>query len=84
MKVYELHPGMQFRDHFQQRTNTFITMSPHPVYNGFQLVIWRLGSGEFSFDALRATQELLGTSIEFIPGDLEIWRSNVKEAIGIK
>lgn len=78
MKVSELHPGMQLKDPIMGQVNTFIAQCSHPYYHGLQLVIWRLGNGELSFDALSAQQVLFGDPI---PGNLETWKQNVKEAM---
>jgi hypothetical protein len=46
------------------RRAVFVTRSPHPLYSGLLLVIWRLLEGvdqlddEWSFDALRPDQEV--------------------------
>lgn len=41
-----------------QPTATFITATPHPLFPGLQLVIWRMDDGTTSLDALAATQEV--------------------------
>ncbi len=36
----------------------FIARADHPVYRGLQLVIWRMGTGRWSHDALDPRQDV--------------------------
>lgn len=54
--VAELQPGMVIAH--TGRTATVITTCPHPLYQGFTLVVWRLSDGTVSFDALSPRQEV--------------------------
>ena len=52
MRVIDLIPGMKIEG------NTFMAQVRHPLYLGFQLVVWRLTDGELSLDALSPIQEV--------------------------
>lgn len=54
--VIDLLPG-NVVDHFG-RSATFITQCPHPKYDGFALVVWRLDDGTTSLDALSPLQHI--------------------------
>jgi len=41
-------------------TAVFVGSMPHPLYMGLRLVIWRMGDGSWSHDALSAQQEIQG------------------------
>lgn len=60
VRVEDLKPGMLVRQ--AGREAVFIAQSQHPLWPTLQLVIWRLLDdglpGEWSFDALRAIQEV--------------------------
>ena len=53
--VADLIPGDLVRNGGMEAV--YITQSPHPLYPGLRLVIWRLGEG-WSFDALDSRQEV--------------------------
>lgn len=64
MKVCDLTPGTRVTN--SGNTWVFIGQMPHPLFAGFQLVIWWKDGPEldlYSFDALRSRQAL--------PGDIE-------------
>lgn len=54
--VAELQPGMVIAH--TGRTATVITTCPHPLHQGFTLVVWRLDDGTTSLDALSPRQEV--------------------------
>lgn len=58
MIVKELLSGMVFRH--AGREAVVIAHAPHPDYDGFELVIWKLDDETFSFDALSPIMELPG------------------------
>lgn len=59
VKVSELYPGMVFvNDLDDGRSGTVICTTPHPIFRGFTLVVWKMSDGTMSFDALSLHQEL--------------------------
>jgi hypothetical protein len=56
MKVQDLEPGMTIQN--GPMSAIFIAKAHHPKYPGLMLVIWKLDSGIFSFDALSPHQEV--------------------------
>lgn len=57
-KVEELIPGDYVDAPDLQSSGTFIVQTPHPRYDGLQLVVWRLEDGSWSFDALHRHQDV--------------------------
>jgi hypothetical protein len=53
--VADLVPGDLVRNAGMEAV--YVTQSPHPLYPGLRLVIWRLGDG-WSLDALDSRQEV--------------------------
>lgn len=55
-RVCELLPG----DLVSQAgmSAVFVTHCPHPLYAGLRMVIWRMGDGSWSHDALDAGQDV--------------------------
>lgn len=45
---------------------TYVAQSPHPLYKGLQLVVWRMPDGTWSHDALSPIQEV-GTVVDSTP-----------------
>jgi hypothetical protein len=84
MRVHELVPGMKFelKGFTPIVSGTVICTAPHPVYEGFTLVVWKLSDGTMSFDALSPMQELyMSEWIGQTPIQMqEAW----KKAIGLK
>jgi hypothetical protein len=56
--VWELQPGDLVRQDDTDMEATFITNTPHPLFHGLQLVIWKMPDGSWSLDALRGDQEI--------------------------
>lgn len=84
VRVYELVPGMVFESSFGMREplkGTVICTAPHPVFEGFTLVVWKMSDGTMSFDAL-SPQQVLPT--EWIGQNPIEMKQAWKEAIGLK
>lgn len=78
MRVMDLMPGMVNQVGFQH--GIVIAITPHPVHEGFTLVIWWLVEPKrYSFDALAPMMELPGTVQEFTKETLtENWYKAVR------
>lgn len=64
--VKDLQPG-DIVDH-PMRSATFVMAVPHPLYEGFAMVAWRLDDGSVTFDALSPLQDV-GVARLQLPGD---------------
>lgn len=64
--VGDLEPGDvahgEFDMHGRAGLALFVARTDHPVYNGLDLVVWRMGDGRWSHDALDPRQDI-GTVI---------------------
>ena len=59
MKVADLTPGDLFDVPFRGGTAVFVAqVDPHPIWPYLRLVIWRMGDGSWSHDALDARQDV--------------------------
>ena len=56
--VRELVPGDVVNGPLGIISATFVASTDHPLYEGLQLVIWRMSDGSWSHDALRGDQEV--------------------------
>lgn len=56
VKVFELMPGDRVTH--GDMSAIFVTSSPHPLFDGFTLVIWRLDDKSWMSDALLPVQEV--------------------------
>jgi hypothetical protein len=77
VRVLHLVPGMEIPSPLPGPNPIFIARCSHPFYEGFQLVIWRLGDGTISLDALSVMQDV-GIPVESTYGDR---RANLKKAL---
>ena len=58
-RVRELIPGDLVYLHSPPgRSAVFIAETAHPLYPGLRLVVWKLGDGTWSHDALHLNQEV--------------------------
>ena len=73
--VAELEPG----DVVSQGTESalFVTQTVHPIFPRLRLVIWQLGGGGWSFDALDARQEVG----DVLPADVEQRQGRLRAAL---
>tara|TARA_R100000365_G_C2730572_1_gene60906 strand:+ start:581 stop:841 length:261 start_codon:yes stop_codon:yes gene_type:complete len=75
--VAELIPGDVIDGPLGILSATFVSAAPHPIYEGLQLVTWRMSDGEWSHDALRPEQ-YVG---EARPSDAETRESALRRAL---
>jgi len=82
IRVKELLPGFLIKPYeTSSQSYVFIAAVPHPIYEGFQLVIWRETAGFFKyhFDCLSPDMEIDG----YIEQTQEELAKNIRLALGI-
>ena len=77
MKVRDLRSGMKFT-HPVLGDGIYIAQCQHPIRLNFELVIWLLSDGTYSFDCLLAEQEL---PTELVDEKPEVREQNFWQAI---
>jgi hypothetical protein len=77
-RVIDLRPGDEVRLSGVQAV--YIGRTAHPLWPALELVVWRMGDGSVSFDALNAVQEIGEMLMVSRPQRLERLRKALAES----